>query len=113
MVDFLRRFRVWAGNFGVPARGPRICGFLGCGQEWLTSFLGVPAAGRTPVSGFLVGGAGMVDFLRRFLVWADDFGVPASVGRRFWGSQLDPPSPNFWDFGILGSQLGCPGLAAA
>ena len=61
MADFLRRFLVWAGHFGVPARG------------------------TTPISRFLGGRAGMVDFLRRFLAWADDFGVP---GR-------GPPSSGF------------------
>ena len=87
MADFLRRLRVWAGNFGVPARGPRICGFLGCGQEWLTSFLEVPSYGEDPRFWISGGRAGIVDVLRRFLAWADDFGVPprGPLISGFWG----------------------------
>ena len=51
MVDFLRRFLVWADDFGVPARDPSSAFVLGGG------------------------GAGMVDLLRRLLVWADEFGI--------------------------------------
>ena len=55
-------------------------------------FFGGPSYGEDPRFWISGGRAGMVDFLRRFLVWADDFGVPAR----------GPPVLGFWGAGRSG-----------
>ena len=55
---------------------PAFVGFWGAGRNSWLLFWG-PSYGEDPCFWISGGRAGVVDFLRRFLVWADDFGVPA------------------------------------